>query len=179
MAAIDGWDSLAYTLLAQRLSSGGSAQLTITAASMAPLLLPGDRVLLAKAPVPALCVGDLVALAASPRPIVHRLVAAPRRKGRRLLVTKGDAAISYDRQFPPEAFLGHVVSVQRGDKTLMLAARIARWGACILAYLSCLCVRAAHLPCHSSRRITLFLLSRTMVIVAGVVWRTCQRAQVY
>lgn len=177
MAAIDGWDSLAYALLAQRIASGGCVRLTITTASMAPLLLPGDRVLLAMVPVAALGVGDLVALAAQPCPVIHRIVAAPRRRGKRSFVTKGDAGITYDRQFPLQAVWGRVLSVQRSDRVLTLTTHMAYYGARILARLSCLCAGTACLPSRFLRRVTIFLLRRTVHIVAGVVWSTATRLQ--
>lgn len=175
MAALAGWDSLAYELLSQRLASGGCVRLTITTASMAPLLLPGDRVLLAMVPVEALGVGDLVALAAQPCPMVHRIAVAPGGWGKRSFVTKGDAGTTYDRQFPLQAVLGRVLSVQRSDKVIVLTTHTAHYEARVLARLSCLCASTASLPSHFPRRVTFFLLRRTMDIVAGVVWRTCQR----
>lgn len=175
MAALDGWDALAYELLAQRLAAGGCVRLTITSASMAPLLLPGDRVLLAMVPEEPFGVGDLVALAAQPCPMVHRIVAAPGRRMKQSFVTKGDAGITYDGQFMLQAVLGRVLFIQRTDKVLTLTTHTARCGAWILARLSCLCASTAYLPSHFLRRVTFFLLRRTMYIVAGVVWCTGQR----
>jgi signal peptidase I len=175
MAAIDGWESLVYALLTQRLVSGGCVRLTITSASMAPLLLPGDSVLLARVPVAALGVGDLVALAAEPCPIVHRIVAASDRWGKQSFVTKGDAGTTYDRQFLLQAVLGRVLLVQRTDKVLTLTTHTNHYGARILARLSCLCAGTASLPSYFLRRVTFFLLRRTMYIVASVVWCTGQR----
>ena len=176
MAAIDGWDSLAYALLAQRIASGGCVRLTITTASMAPLLLPGDRVLLAMVPVAALGVGDLVALAAQPCPVIHRIVAAPRRRGKRSFGADGQLETGC-RQFPLQAVWGRVLSVQRSDRVLTLTTHMAYYGARILARLSCLCAGTACLPSRFLRRVTIFLLRRTMHIVAGVVWSTATRLQ--
>lgn len=175
MAAIDGWDSLAYDLLAQRLASGGCVRLTVTTSSMAPFLQPGDRVVVAKVVVESLGVGDLVALAALPCLVVHRIVAAPGRQGTRPFMTKGDAGTTYDRRFAPEAVLGCAVTVQRSNRTLTLTTPIAHWGAQVLARLSCLCASTACLPSHFLRCVTFFLLRRTMYIAAGMIWRAGQR----
>jgi hypothetical protein len=175
MAAKVGWDSLAYAVMAQRLASGGCVRLTITAASMVPFLRPGDRVLLAKVPVESLGVGDIVALAALPRPIVHRLVAAPGGCGKQPFITKGDAGTAYDRQFPLQAALGRVVSVQRHDRLLTLTTHRAHSGARILARLSCHCASTAYMPSAFLRRVTFFMVRRTMYIVAAAIWQTGQR----
>ena len=175
MAVIDSWDSLAHELLIQRLASGSRVRLTIITKSMAPFLLPGDRLLLAKVAVELLGVGDLVAIAAQPCPIVHRIVIAPSREGGQPLVTKGDAGATFDRLFPPEAVLGRVVSVQRNDKVLALTVHSARCGASLLAWLSCRCVSAGNVSVSSLRRVMFSLLRRTMYIVSAIVWSIGQR----
>lgn len=175
MDGIAGWDSLAHELLAQRLVSGNCVRLTLTATSMAPFLQPGDRLLLATVAVESLAVGDLVAIAARPCPIVHRIVAAPGRRGGQLLVTKGDAGTTFDRQFPPEAVLGRVVSVQRNDNVLPLATLSAYYGARILAWLSCCCASAVNVSVPFVRRAMYFLLRWIIYIVSGAVWSIGQR----
>ena len=175
MTVMAGWDSLAHELLAQRLASGSCVRLTLTATSMAPFLLPGDRLLLATVRVESLVVGDLVAIAARPCPIVHRIVAVSARQGGQTFVTKGDAGAMFDRQFPPEAVLGRVVSVQRDDKVLPLAAHNAYCGARILAWLSWCCAGAANVAVPSLRRAIFFLLRRLMYVVSGAVWSNAQR----
>ena len=175
MAAIASWEDLALELVAQQLVCGNCVRLTLTTTSMAPFLLPGDRLLLATVAVESLVVGDLVAIAARPCPLVHRMVAAPGRRGGQRVVTKGDAGTTFDRQFPPEAILGRVVSVQRNDKVLPLAAHNAYCGARILAWLSWCCAGAANVAVPSLRRAIFFLLRRLMYVVSGAVWSIAQR----
>ena len=175
MAAIASWKDLALELVAQQLVCGNCVRLTLTTTSMAPFLLPGDRLLLATVAVESLVVGDLVAIAARPCPLVHRMVAAPGRRGGQRVVTKGDAGTTFDRQFPPEAILGRVVSVQRNDKVLPLAALSAYYGARILAWLSCCCASAVNGSAPFVRRAMYFLLCRIMHIVSSAVWSIGQR----
>lgn len=174
MAGVAGWEALAWRLLAARLAAGGESRLTITTGSMAPFLLPGDRVLLAAAPPQLLRVGDLVALGAQPHPIVHRVVVSRGRGAARRLVTKGDGAAACDPRLTPPlsppAVLGRVVAVERQAQVLALTTPVAHGGAWLLAQISRLGPRTARLPSPSLRRAVLFALHLALYTVAAAVW---------
>jgi signal peptidase I len=172
MAAMRNWGVFAHQLLAQRLAAGGSVRLTITANSMSPFLLPGDGVMLAPVSAHSLRAGDIVALSTLPQPIVHRVVTAPGRWGTRSILTKGDAGSTYDRPLLSQTVLGRVVAVQRCDRVLLLATHSSRFGARVLARISCLSAGTAHLPSPLLRRATRSLLRQAMRITAGLLWRT-------
>ena len=172
MAAVEGWDALACRLLAARLAAGAAVRLTITTGSMAPLLAPGDRVLLTVAPAASLRVGNLVALAVLPRPLVHRVVAARPRPGAPPLVTMGDRCGAYDRPLPPQAVIGRAIAVQRGARVIRLTTPLAHSAAWLLAGISRLRARASRWPSPYLRRAVLFALRLAMSAIAAALWRT-------
>jgi signal peptidase I len=167
-------DALASHMLAQQLASGRRVRLTIMTTSMAPFLQPGDHVMLAAVTTQSLRVGDIVALAALPHPIVHRLLAVRDRRGKLLLVTKGDSNPRYDRRLPPQAVLGQAVAVHRTGSSLALTNAKVRLAARLLAAISCLHAGTAHLHPPLLRHATYRLLRQIMHVVANLTWRAGQ-----
>ena len=100
----------------------------VTGWSMAPLLWPGDRVLLGEGPVR---VGDVVVIRAPERLVVHRVVALVGGDGdaANWIVTRGDRVRRCDAPVPPSAILGRVIDVERAGTrpSAATAARRPRW----------------------------------------------------
>jgi hypothetical protein len=93
----------------------GALHLWISGWSMAPLLLPGDRIEVRPCRAEDLRPGDL-ALLEGPSPVVHRYLF---REGEGL-VAKGDGAPSTDPPWPPAKVLGRAVKRLRGARPLPL-----------------------------------------------------------
>jgi hypothetical protein len=117
-------------LVVERLRQGSKVAYTVRTASMSPLLLPGDRVVVSPAGR-SFRTGDLVFRLIVPRPVVHRVVALLAHGPAPSVVTKGDAAQHSDGQQPIDAFVGIVTEVVRSDRTLNLmgvpAQTFGRW----------------------------------------------------
>jgi len=94
--------------------AGGTARLTVSGYSMAPLLRPGDVVVVRLGQVrPRL--GDLVVRRQSDALVVHRVIKLAGRQ----VITKGDATIFPDPPATPAELLGVVTSIE-GTSTLDL-----------------------------------------------------------
>ncbi len=89
----------------------------VTGWSMAPLLRPGDRVLLGEGPVR---VGDVVVIRAPEQLVVHRVVALVGGDGdaANWIVTRGDRVRRCDAPVPPSAILGRAIDVERGHTAI-------------------------------------------------------------
>ena len=94
------------------LAASGPVAATVRGTSMAPLLVDGDRVAIARARL--YLPGDVVAFRAGPageeRIVVHRLLGYRLHRGRLACVTQGDASPTPDPPFPLRELLGRVVS---------------------------------------------------------------------
>lgn len=108
-------------LVREQATLGTPLRFRVTSGSMAPLIAPGDEVIVAAAPPEALRPGDLVVAAAPGGPfVVHRLVAI-RREGEQVqVVTKGDRSAAPDPVWPAEAVVGRVVAVVHAGQRLDL-----------------------------------------------------------
>ena len=94
------------------LAASGPVAATVRGTSMAPLLVDGDRVAIARARL--YLPGDVVAFRAGPageeRIVVHRLLGYRLHRGRLACVTQGDASPTPDPPFPLRELLGRVAS---------------------------------------------------------------------
>ncbi len=106
----------------EQVALGTPLRFRVTSDSMAPLLIPGDEVMVAAAPPETLRPGDLVVAAAPGAAlfVVHRLVALRREGDGFWLVTRGDRSSTPDPAWPAEAIVGRVVAVVRAGQTLDL-----------------------------------------------------------
>jgi hypothetical protein len=98
--------------------------------SMEPLVRARDEVVVEAVRPEGLAPGDLIAYRSGDLLLVHRLVAAGEREGRRLLWEKGDRNL-YLTPLEPEQVLGRVVTVATPGGLLDLRTsahrRLARW----------------------------------------------------
>ena len=97
------------------LEHSGRVTVRVTGNSMRPLLRPGDHIEAIPARPEGPAPGDIVLLGTSP-PVVHRFLT----RSPRGLVTRGDAASSYDFPWHESQVLGHVVIRVRGERITRL-----------------------------------------------------------
>ncbi len=111
MAAIspEEYRQQALDLAQGALPPGGTLRLTVISDSMAPLLLPGDAVLVVQADEADLRRGDLIVVRRGGEPVTHRVVG--RARGRWL--TKGDNLRTLDPPFEGSELIGRVAAIER------------------------------------------------------------------
>jgi hypothetical protein len=117
----------AVELAREELAQGALLRLRVAGSSMAPLVERGDLVLVQRANLEDLRRGDLLLVEQEGDFLVHRLVAAPRRRGARYrgpdahqIQTKGDNASYADLPLLPQDVLGRVVAVEREGRRIEL-----------------------------------------------------------
>ena len=108
--AVD-WQQTAVKLAREELAQGGPIRLRVSGSSMAPLIEPGDVVLVRHVNFEDLRRGDLLLVEQGEAFLVHRLVAADANGIR----TKGDNAGHADPPVLPQDVLGQVMAVEKGD----------------------------------------------------------------
>jgi signal peptidase I len=118
-----GYRQLALEISQGELAADGLLRLQVNGDSMAPLLQPGDSVLVA-AVAPALIKrGDLVLFRRTNEVVTHRVVAKSRTGWR----TKGDNRRQLDPAVGLQEILGRVVAIERGAGKIDLQK--GRWRA--------------------------------------------------
>jgi len=101
----------AVKLAREELAQGGLIRLRVSGDSMAPLIEPGDVVLVRHVNPEDLRRGDLILVEQGGAFLTHRLVAADAH----LVRTKGDNASHADPPVLPQDVLGRVIGVEKGD----------------------------------------------------------------
>jgi len=107
----------AAPVLEALLEGGLAVGIPVSGRSMAPTLVPGDRIVVAPflgLPAP----GQIVVLSAAAGIVAHRLVTVELRDGRRLYRTQGDAEDGLDAGVRREELLGRVVEIVRGGRRI-------------------------------------------------------------
>ena len=112
---------LALEIAGGELTPGGHLRLRVVGDSMAPLLRPGDAVIVRPTCAENLQRGDVVAVRRGGQVISHRVVEVGGGRWR----TKGDNSHRLDPQAPGEALVGQVIAIERGADRLDL--RSGRW----------------------------------------------------
>ncbi len=104
----------------------------VTSGSMAPILKPGDHILIQPAVFDRIRPGDIVILQRSSDLVTHRLI----QTNPTTCLVKGDAFRLADPPFLPSALLGLVLAVEHQSKQVNLRSR--PWIACgkFLAWLA-------------------------------------------
>ena len=105
-------------LAREELAQGSPIRLRVSGSSMAPLIEPGDVVLVRHVNFEDLRRGDLILVEQGGTFLVHRLVAVHDHGVR----TKGDNASHADVLVAPEDVLGRVVVVEKGDVLSLTSA---------------------------------------------------------
>jgi signal peptidase I len=136
----------------------------VATTSMAPILRPEDRVLVAPLNDAPVHRGDLLAIVTDESLLVHRLV----RRTTRGLVLKGDALTFLDPPVTDSFVLGRVLKIARGDRERSLTTLGWRFLNRLLADYSRGLARLAPDP---SWRLMWALLRLPHYVVAWTVWR--------
>jgi signal peptidase I len=114
--------SVKCALFAQVVSRCGSARLKVWGTSMVPGILPGDTLIVEKAPISGLAVGDVAVYARSSRLFAHRVTSIVDGVNR-AVVTRGDAMECDDPPVFAEQIVGRVASIVPRPR---LASRVWR-----------------------------------------------------
>ena len=108
----------AHSILREQLRQGGSITLSVTTASMFPLIRPGDSVSVASVRSGDLRPGDLVLIDSGDEFVVHRLLAMSTRSA----LTRGDHSRRFDEPVPMDWIIGKVLKIIRSDGELDLSS---------------------------------------------------------
>ena len=127
--------SASHEVIRKFLLEGDASECTLTVEgrSMAPLLLPGDEILVRRAAPEALRLGDVVVFYRNgwSVPCTHRLIWKRSREEKIRCYTRGDA-MPYTECFEADALVGRVEQMRREGRTIrqnFLGAKLrALWG---------------------------------------------------
>lgn len=145
-------------LVIEKLRRGGTVSYVVRTGSMAPLVRPGDHIVIAPAP-PQFRPGELAFRPEAPHPVVHRVLAQQTEGAAIWLHTKGDATPHADPLQPAGRFAGVVCSIMHDGRTLApggipgrflgsVVARLSSWQACCVG--SSLVRRSLRLALHGA-----------------------------
>ena len=112
-------------LLREHLQTGQAIRFRVVGGSMRPLIQAGDTVVISPLEQPA--TGDILLYQQGEAWFVHRLLSElPQADGQAILKLHGDARHDPDPAVLPEAVLGQVTSVERGDRSWSVELPIFR-----------------------------------------------------
>ncbi len=106
--------SLAAAMLRQSLTQGQTPFLTVSSASMTPLLKTGDQIGLEPATLSQLQPGDIITLAPEGDLLTHRFWGLENGQ----LRTRGDRLLLFDPLWPADCLLGRVSVRRRNGRSL-------------------------------------------------------------
>lgn len=116
-----GCKERASTALAEEVvRSFGEVRLRVLGTSMAPSVLPGDVVSVRQAKLEEMSVGEIVLFSRGGRFFVHRVVSTCAASAIPRLITRGDRLGCDDPPVNSSEFLGHVVSIERGNRSVAI-----------------------------------------------------------
>jgi signal peptidase I len=113
-------------LVRESLQKGQPTRLTVSSNSMAPLLRPGDEIVLEPVTGADLVVGDILTLASAQGLLTHRYWATQNDSTGLHLLTRGDRPLVFDPPWPQEAVVGRMVARVRGGRELALTTSRGR-----------------------------------------------------
>ncbi len=110
-------------VLRESLQQGVPATLTVTSKSMAPLLCPGDQVILTAVPPAGLQFGDIITYFNGRHLITHRFW----HEDAGILLLRGDRPLQFDPPVRPEQVVGRVQGRRRKNHVLWLDMGSGAW----------------------------------------------------
>lgn len=123
-----GCKESASTALAEEVvRSFGEVRLRVLGTSMAPSVLPGDVVSVRRAKLEEMSVGEIVLFSRGGRFFVHRVVSVCAASAIRCLITRGDRLGYDDPPVNSSEFLGRVVSIERGNRSVGITESGSNW----------------------------------------------------
>lgn len=158
---------LSATLLRRALAANGRTWLTVSGRSMAPLLHPGDQILLEPVTLAALRPGDILTVSTPHGLLTHRL----RRASADGLLLAGDRLLWPDPPCAQTAVVGRVIARRRHKKLLSLTSGPGRRLNAALAFLA----RAR--PRSRLTHRALRLLAGCLTLLTETAVHCCQNAK--
>lgn len=123
------------TILSIWAERGATSTCKISGLSMAPLLKPGDSLLIRHG-VGKIRIGDVIVFKASEKLLVHRVVSRRKTREGEVLLAKGDRSRVFDEPIVPGQVIGKVLEAQGPSGRLRLTSRSWRLTNFCLAALS-------------------------------------------
>lgn len=145
----------ANELIDERLQANAEIHFTVPTASMSPMLMPGEQIVVRGIPADRLHLGDIVLVKSENAWLIHRFIGRIKRGATLLYLTKGDNHLAHDTLWTAEQLRGIVIAIQRPERILFLESRriaVLNW---ILAKLSQVQLLANQIPVSVFRRIGL------------------------
>jgi signal peptidase I len=143
----------ANELIDERLQANAEIHFTVPTASMYPMLMPGEQIVVRGISADQLHLGDMVLVKSENAWLTHRLIGRIKCGTKLLYITKGDNQIVPDTLWTAEQLRGIVIAIQKPERILNLESkRIAglNW---ILATLSQVQLLVNRIPESTIRRI--------------------------
>lgn len=132
----DGWKSPFHKLLFDIAQKGINLKIPVWGYCMSPFIRHGDVVIIKPMNEAEVSIGDIVVFLYRHRMFVHRLISKYQKKGKTVLLTKGDSFPHFDQPISPEDVLGKVVAIDRGKRKINLDNAFGRITNLFLAKIS-------------------------------------------
>ncbi len=157
------------------MSAKGCGWLPVLTGSMAPLIRPGDSVLVTRTNVDKLHSGDIIAFRRGDNIIVHRVLHSRRHEGATCFHEKGDATY-FSRSVQGEDIIGKITALKRGGKTVGFNTPIGRFTSTCFGLWSDIAVKTISVFRSSTQRpLKKFgtLLERSFLVFSNIFIRPC------
>ena len=167
--------AVANDLWLELLERNGRGWLPVLTSSMAPLIRPGDEVLVSRSTPGDVCFGDIFVFRQNGDLIVHRALGTRRRGEDTMLLEKGDTGMDLSL-VSVDSVVGRVTSVRRHGKPINLSPRLSRSVNQLVSIW--ILTTALGIGRLKSSRFPLFRLpgsplSQAMTLVTNALVRTC------
>ena len=123
MRTIDGLTQ--GILLKESLQKGNTISLTLTGRSMEPFIPEGSSLSVRAAHIDTVRSGDIILFINKGMVIAHRLFKKVKKDGSVFLKVKADASASFDSLVSSDEFIGKVVSIKNGARTVSIDSPIS------------------------------------------------------
>lgn len=113
----------ANELIDERLQANAEIHFTVPTASMYPMLVPGEQIVVRGISADQLHLGDIVLVKSKDTWLTHRFIGRIKRGTNLLYITKGDNHLAHDTLWTAEQLRGIVIAIQRPERTLTLKSK--------------------------------------------------------
>ena len=168
----DSLTEAAQDLVECRLLAGATIRFHVSTTSMLPTLRPGDELIVVGETSAGAEPGALVVIRNDNAWVVHRLIRRKVSEEGFCLLTKGDNRLLADPGYVGPAPVGVVKRIQRGERSIDLYTRQAKYGGRGLAWLSSVQAELGTSEPGLVRRIIIKGLQRGIYSLASLVYKT-------